>query len=218
MQPFTVVTGQAVPLMLANIDTDVIIRIERLMNPSNENLRTYALESLRYLPDGSENPDCTLNQPRFKGAPILLTGANFGCGSSREVAVWALMALGIRCVVAESFGDIFYSNCFQNGLLPVTLPAATIESLVEQVYESERPITIDLLRQRIVSPRSEEIAFEIDSQRREVLLEGLDAIGQTLKYAEDIATWQATDRLAHPWVWLPTAAEPAIVERKDAHD
>ncbi len=201
MHPFTFVTGQAVPLMQANIDTDVIIRIERLIDPSPANLRAYALEALRFLPDGSENPDCLLNQPRFKGAPILLAGANFGCGSSREGAVWALMALGIRCIIAASFGDIFSSNCIQNGVLPVVLPERMVQVLAEQARALDHPMTIDLLRQLVISPEGEESAFVIDPLRREVFLAGLDAIDQTLTYASDIAAWQAADRVAHPWVW-----------------
>jgi 3-isopropylmalate/(R)-2-methylmalate dehydratase small subunit len=203
MQPFTFVTGQAVPLMQANIDTDVIIRIERLIDPSPANLRAYALEALRFLPDGSENPDCLLNQPRFKSTPILLAGANFGCGSSREGAVWALMALGIRGIIAASFGDIFSSNCFQNGILPVVLPESMVQALAEQALAHDHPMTIDLVRQLVISPEGEESAFVIDPLRREALLAGLDAIGQTLTYASDIAAWQAADRVARPWVWQP---------------
>jgi 3-isopropylmalate/(R)-2-methylmalate dehydratase small subunit len=209
MQPFTFVTGQAAPLMQANIDTDVIIRIERLIDPSPANLSAYALEALRFLPDGSENPDCLLNQPRFKGAPILLAGANFGCGSSREGAVWALMALGIRCIIAASFGDIFSSNCFQNGVLPVVLPESTVQALAEQARAHDHPMTIDLVRQLVISPEGEERAFVIDPLRREALLAGLDAIGQTLTYASDIAAWQAADRVARPWVWQPVTTHHA---------
>jgi 3-isopropylmalate/(R)-2-methylmalate dehydratase small subunit len=209
MQPFTRVTGQAAPLMLANIDTDVIIRIERLSDPSPAHLRLYALEALRYFPDGSENPDFILNQPRFRGAPILLAGANFGCGSSREGAVWALMALGIRCVLAASFGDIFYSNCFQNGLLPVVLPESTVQALAGQTSTGESPMTIDLVRQLVISPAGEELSFEIDKQRREALLEGLDDIDRTLKHVSAITAWQAADRLARPWVWQPVTTHHA---------
>ena len=209
MQPFTLVTGQAAPLMLTNIDTDVIIRIERLSDPSPAHLRLYALEALRYFPDGSENPDFILNQPRFRGAPILLAGANFGCGSSREGAVWALMALGIRSVLAASFGDIFYSNCFQNGLLPVVLPESTVQALAGQTSTGESPMTIDLVRQLVISPAGEELSFEIDKQRREALLEGLDDIDRTLKHVSSITAWQAADRLARPWVWQPVTTHQA---------
>jgi 3-isopropylmalate/(R)-2-methylmalate dehydratase small subunit len=209
MQPFTLVTGQAAPLMLANIDTDVIIRIERLSDPSPAHLRLYALEALRYFPDGSENPDFILNQPRFRGAPILLAGANFGCGSSREGAVWALMALGIRCVLAASFGDIFYSNCFQNGLLPVVLPESTVQALAGQTSTGESPMTIDLVRQLVISPAGEDLSFEIDKQRREALLEGLDDIDRTLNHVSAITAWQAADRLARPWVWQPVTPHQA---------
>ena len=127
MQPFKRVTGAAIPLLQANVDTDVIIRIERLTG--NADLGHYAFESLRYLPDGSANPDCVFNQPRFANAPILLAGRNFGCGSSREGAVTALMTMGIRCVIAPGFGDIFFANCFRNGVLPIVLGEASIARL-----------------------------------------------------------------------------------------
>jgi 3-isopropylmalate/(R)-2-methylmalate dehydratase small subunit len=130
MKPFVTVTGVAAPLLQANIDTDVIIRIERLTGRAD--LGHYALEAMRYLPDGSPNPNCVLNEPRFGNAPILLAGRNFGCGSSREGAVTALMAMGVRCVIAPSFGDIFHANCFRNGFLPVELPESAIEKLAEQ--------------------------------------------------------------------------------------
>src|SRR5919205_1213678 len=126
MQPFTKVGGPAAPLLRANVDTDLIIRIERLVGTRREELGPFAFEALRRRADGSEDPDFVLNRPEYRGAPILLAGPNFGCGSSREGAVWALMGAGIRCVIAPSFGDIFFSNCFQNGLLPVVLPEETV--------------------------------------------------------------------------------------------
>lgn len=203
MQPFTYVTGQAVPLIQPNIDTDVIIRIERLIDPSPANLSAHALETLRFLSDGSENPNCALNQPRFKGAPILLAGANFGCGSSREGAVWALMALGIRCIIAASFGDIFSSNCFQNGVLPVVLPENTVQALAAEARALDHPMTVDLARQLMISPAGEQLSFVLNPVQRESLLEGVDAIGQTLKNEAEIAAWQAADGVARPWVWQP---------------
>src|ERR1700722_2840310 len=163
MQPFTTITGAAVPLMRANIDTDIIIRIERLTG--NADLGHYAFEALRYLPDGSQNPDCVLNQPRFKNAPILFAGRNFGCGSSREGAVTALMGMGVRSVVAPSFGDIFFVNCFRNGLLPVILPEQTIEKLAR--LPGNVDFAIDLKRQLISASSGEIISFQVDPLQRE---------------------------------------------------
>jgi 3-isopropylmalate/(R)-2-methylmalate dehydratase small subunit len=197
MQPFTTVAGAAAPLLQANIDTDVIVRIERLTGGAD--LGHYAFEALRYLPDGSPNPNCVLNQPRFRDAPILLTGRNFGCGSSREGAVTALMAMGVRCVIAPSFGDIFHANCFRNGLLPVVLPQDALEKLAAQSRDGD--FTVDLKGQLVVAPSGEGVAFSIDALQREALLEGLDEIGLTLKCADSISGWQKADRLNRPWVW-----------------
>jgi 3-isopropylmalate/(R)-2-methylmalate dehydratase small subunit len=197
MQPFTTITGAAVPLMRANIDTDVIIRIERLTG--NADLGHYAFEALRYLPDGSPNPDCVFNQPRFSNAPILFAGRNFGCGSSREGAVTALMGMGVRSVVAPSFGDIFFANCFRNGLLPVVLAEEIIEKLAK--LPSTVDFTVDLKRQTISGSPGETISFQVDPLQREGLLEGLDEIGLTLKSADEIGSWQLADRALRPWVW-----------------
>jgi 3-isopropylmalate/(R)-2-methylmalate dehydratase small subunit len=202
MQSFTRVTGPAAPLLAPNIDTDVIIRIERLTSGEIDKLGYYALEALRYRPDGSENPDFVFNQPKFRGAPILIAGPNFGCGSSREGAVTALMAMGVRCILADSYGDIFYNNCFQNGLLPLRLSEAEIADLAEQARTLDAPFTIDLAEQTLLTPSGASLAFTIDAMRRVALLEGLDDIGQTLKRNDDIRQWQAADRAARPWVWL----------------
>ena len=197
MQPFVTVTGVAAPLMQANVDTDVIIRIERLTEGAD--LGHYALEALRYLPDGAPNPNCVLNQPRFRSAPILLAGRNFGCGSSREGAVTALMGMGVRCVIAPSFGDIFHANCFRNGLLPVELAEDAIEKLAAQSHDGD--FTVDLTRQVVVAPSREVTAFSIDPLQRDALLEGLDEIGLTLKSADEINAWQNADQKSRPWVW-----------------
>jgi 3-isopropylmalate/(R)-2-methylmalate dehydratase small subunit len=197
VQPFVTVTGVAAPLLQANIDTDVIIRIERLTGGAD--LGHYALEALRYLPGGAPNPNCILNQPRFRGAPILVAGRNFGCGSSREGAVTALMGMGVRCVIAPSFGDIFHANCFRNGLLPVELPEGTIEKLAAQARDGD--FTVDLTRQAVVAPSGEVTTFSIDPLQRDALLEGLDEIGLTLKSADEIKAWQTADRVNRPWVW-----------------
>ena len=201
MRAFRIEQGMAAPLMQANIDTDVIIRIERLTQGDRNRLGPYALEALRYLPDGGEDPSCVLNQPKFRGAPFLLAGPNFGCGSSREGAVTALMQMGLRAVVAESFGDIFYANCFQNGLLPIRLPEATVEALAAEALRDDRPFTIDLVEQVVRTPGGAVVAFEIDPMRRESLLEGLDDVRLTLRHAPDIEAWQARDRRERPWVW-----------------
>jgi 3-isopropylmalate/(R)-2-methylmalate dehydratase small subunit len=207
MKPFTNVSGAAVPLMMANIDTDVIIRVEHLTERSAEGLHKHAFAALRYRSDGVEKPDFPLNQPQFLGAPILLAGPNFGCGSSREPAVWALMALGIRCVIAESFGDIFFSNCFQNGVLPIALAATTVEALALEAAAGDTRFLVDLAKQLITTPSARTFAFEVDPQRREGLLAGLDDIGQTLKLSAAIDAWQAQDRQVRPWVWLPGSVQ-----------
>jgi 3-isopropylmalate/(R)-2-methylmalate dehydratase small subunit len=207
VKPFTTLSGAAVPLMMANIDTDVIIRVERLTERSAEGLRKHAFEALRYRPEGVENPECPLNQPQFRDAPILLAGANFGCGSSREPAVWALMALGIRCVIAESFGDIFFGNCFQNGVLPIVVSATTIAALAAEAVMGAAGFSVDLTKQVIATPSGRTFAFQIDPQRRESLLRGLDDIGQTLELSAAIDDWQARDREVRPWVWLPDSVQ-----------
>jgi 3-isopropylmalate/(R)-2-methylmalate dehydratase small subunit len=207
MKPFTTVSGAAVPLLAANIDTDIIIRVERLTNRSAAGLKKYAFEALRYDAAGAEKPDSPFNQARFKDAPILLAGANFGCGSSREPAVWAIAALGVRCVIAESFGDIFFGNCFQNGILALVLPKAAIEALAAEGGEGNTGFTVDLVERMVTSPAGQRFAFEVDPQRRESLIEGLDQVGQTLKWIGEIDAWQARDRSVRPWVWLPDSVQ-----------
>jgi 3-isopropylmalate/(R)-2-methylmalate dehydratase small subunit len=199
--PFTKLTGPAPWLRQPNVDTDVIIRIERLTALGRNELGPYCLESLRYREDGSEDPDFVLNRPAFRGAPFLLAGENFGCGSSREGAVWALQAMGVRCVVAPSFGDIFFSNCFQNGILAIRLPAARVEALAA-ACAGGAPLSADLERQMLQGPTGEAIAFAVDPLRREALLHGLDDIGLTLKDDALVRAWQEQDRIARPWVWF----------------
>jgi 3-isopropylmalate/(R)-2-methylmalate dehydratase small subunit len=199
MESFTILTGLAAPLMLANIDTDVIIRIEHLTAGNDSILGRYAFEALRYFPDGSERPDFVLNQPAFRGAPILIAGSNFGCGSSREAAVVALLGLGIRCVIADEFGDIFFSNCFQNGLLPIRLGPGEVAELSHRAAEGEI-FTVDLAAQTI-KVTGILYPFAIDARRREALLEGLDDLGLSLKQMELIRAWQRRDRATRPWFW-----------------
>jgi 3-isopropylmalate/(R)-2-methylmalate dehydratase small subunit len=200
MQAFTTLQGPAAALLQPNIDTDVIIRIERLASLERDALAPYALEALRYRADGSEDPDFVLNRAPFRDAPILITGPNFGCGSSREGAVWALLARGIRCVIGESFGDIFFANCFQNGVLALRQPSGTV-ARIAMLAAGGAPLTVDLVSQRLVLSTGEKISFEVDPMRRDALLEGLDDIGQTLKRGEAIGAWQQHDRQTRPWVW-----------------
>jgi 3-isopropylmalate/(R)-2-methylmalate dehydratase small subunit len=210
MQAFTTLSGPAAPLLIANIDTDVIIRIERLTSLSDEKLGPYALEALRFLPDGSEDPHFVLNQAAFRNAPILLAGPNFGCGSSREGAVTALMARGIRCIIAPSYGDIFYSNCFQNGLLPITLAEPQIAALASEAADGAA-LTVDLGKLTITTPTATVHSFAIDPLRQEGLLHGLDDIGLTLKDDALIRTWQQADRKQRAWAWpqpQPGVARP----------
>jgi 3-isopropylmalate/(R)-2-methylmalate dehydratase small subunit len=204
MQPFTTVRGPAALLPIANLNTDVIIRIERLTALERDQLGPYALEALRYRPDGSEEPGFILNQPPFRAATILLGGSNFGCGSSREAAVWALMARGVRCVIAPSFGDIFLNNAFENGLLPVRLEQGAIDRLAT-FAQGGAPLEVDLAAQRIRAG-AEEMPFEVDVQRKHAMLRGLDAIGLTLLAAERIRAWQVADRQRRPWAWPAAAA------------
>jgi 3-isopropylmalate/(R)-2-methylmalate dehydratase small subunit len=191
MQPFTTVTGPAAPLLRRDIDTDVIIRIERLTQLPRGELGRHALEALR-------GPGFVLDRAPFRRAPILLAGANFGCGSSREGAVWALQEAGLRAIIAPSFGDIFFSNCFQSGMLPVVLPEATVTSLAEQAADGAS-VTVDLPHCRVIAPDGTPHCFTIDPLRREMLLEGVDELGLTLRRIAEIAAWQRADAVRRPW-------------------
>lgn len=203
MEPFKTFTAIAAPLLRANVDTDVVIRIERLVAADWSNLGPYCFESWRYRPDGSENPDFLLNRPPYREAKILLNGPNFGCGSSREAAVWALMGLGIRAVIAPSFGDIFHNNCFQNGLVPVVLPMAEIEAIAADLQPDPqtRRVTVDLGRQVVIAPGGRSFAFPFDPMRKQALLDGLTDIEFSLRREPEIAAFQRADRAARPWVY-----------------
>lgn len=201
MKPFTIVTGAAAVLPHANIDTDTIIRIERLTEEKQTALGDYAFEALRFLPDGREDPQFCLNLPGWRDAPILIAGPNFGCGSSREGAVVALVQRGIRVIVAHSFGDIFYSNCFQNGVLPIRLPVLDVNALMEKSQPGGAPFTVDLTRQLMIDSVMNTYGFEIEPTRREGLLAGLDDLGLTLRDAAAIEAWQLADRAHRPWAW-----------------
>ena len=203
MQPFTRITAIAAPLLRANIDTDVIIPIQRLVGTGREGLGPYAFERQRYLEGGADDPGFPLNHPSYKGSALLLAGENFGCGSSREGAVWALMGMGVRCVIAPSFGDIFFANCFQNGLLPVRLPAEIILQIAEETEASpgNARTTVDLERSLVVTPTGAEIPFDVDTRKRDAMLQGLDDITLTQRHADAILTWRLRDRAARPWAW-----------------
>lgn len=203
MESFSSITATAVPFLRKNIDTDVIIPIQRLVGTGRTGLGPYAFERLRYLPDGSDNPDFPLNRPEYKGSKLLLADENFACGSSREGAVWALMGMGVRCVIAPSFGDIFFANCFQNGLLPVRLPIEVIRQIAEETEASpgNARTTVDLEQRVVITPTGAKIPFEVDTRRREAMLHGLDDIALTKRHAEAIAAWRAGDQAARPWAW-----------------
>jgi 3-isopropylmalate/(R)-2-methylmalate dehydratase small subunit len=202
-KPFTRLDAIAAPIMRGNIDTDVIIRIERLVGTSvRGTLGKWAFGSLRYLPDGSENPTFILNRDPYRQAEILITGPNFGCGSSREGAVWSLQEMGIRAVIGSGFGDIFFANCFQNGILPIVVDKEIVDGLAAEVEHSQGAgrVGVDLEEQTITSPSGKQHRFEIDPRRRAGLLEGLDEIALTLQRDGDIRSFQAADRIERPWI------------------
>ena len=202
MQPFTQLTGVAAPLPVANIDTDKIIPSRFLKTIKRTGLGVHVFDPLRYDADGKERPDFVLNQGPYRQAEILISHENFGCGSSREHAPWALLDFGIRCVIAPSFADIFHNNCFKNGILPVRLPRAVCDQLMEDAkMGGNARLTVDLARQVVVRPSGEEIPFQIDPFRKHLLLNGLDDIGQTMQHAPRIDAYeQARNR---DQAWLP---------------
>jgi len=198
LEKFGILTAIAAPFPQKNVDTDLIIRIERCTGTPREEVGRYAFEMVRFLPGGAENPAFVLNQPRYRGAQIMICGEFFGTGSSREMAVWALAGMGIRCVIAPSYGQIFFGNCFQNGLLPIVLPQATVETLAaEAAAPGARPFTVDLAKQAV----NGKVRFEIEPRRKKMLLEGLDEVGLTLAMEPRIAAFQAADRVRRPWIY-----------------
>ena len=202
MQAFTKLTGVAAPLPKANVDTDQIIPARFLKSISRLGFGKNLFANFRYREDGSENPDFVLNQEPYRRAEILIAFENFGCGSSREHAPWALLDFGIRCVIAPDFADIFHNNCFKNGVLPVRLPREVCEKLMEDAkMGANARITVDLEREVVVRPNGEEIPFKIDPLRRHLLLNGLDDIGQTLQHVASIDSYEARQRAAQPWLY-----------------
>jgi len=199
MQAFTRLDAKAAPLPLANIDTDQIIPKQFLKTVEREGLGRGLFYDFRFDEQGREKPDFVLNRPEYRGAGVLVTGDNFGCGSSREHAPWALMDFGIRCVISTSFADIFYNNCFQNGLLPVVLKAEEVQQLMDEARGGNHVVSVDLETQTVTSPSGASFRFEIDPQRKEKMLKGLDAIGETLQKAAAIDVFEMKRALAQPW-------------------
>jgi 3-isopropylmalate/(R)-2-methylmalate dehydratase small subunit len=202
MDAFTTLTGIAAPLPMANVDTDKIIPARFLKTIARTGLGKSLFANLRYREDGSENPDFVLNQEPYRQAEVLIAHENFGCGSSREHAPWALLDFGIRCVIAPDFADIFHNNSFKNGILPVRLPREVCDQLMEDArMGGNARLTVDLQRQVVVRPNGEEIPFEIDPLRRHLLLNGLDDIGQTMQKSTSIDGFEAKQRAAQPWLY-----------------
>ena len=200
MEKFTHLRGIAAPLPMINVDTDMIIPKQFLKTIKRTGLGTHLFDEMRYEPNGAEKPDFVLNRPAYRNAQILVAGANFGCGSSREHAPWALLDFGIRCIVAPSFADIFYNNCFKNGILPITLPQTEIDKLIDDASRGANAVlTVDLERQEIRGPDGGKIKFDIDPFRKRCLIEGLDDIGLTLEKAEAITAFEQSARAARPW-------------------
>ena len=200
MEKFIRVTGAAVPLLRSNIDTDVVIRINRLIGHRRGELGPFAFEAWRYHPDGSENPDFALNQPKYRSARILVAGDNFGCGSSREHAPWALLDFGIRCVISTSFGDIFYNNCFKNGILPIRVSQEDLDKLFDDAERgANATLSIDLASQEIRGPDGGTVKFEIDPFRKHCLLNGLDDIGLTMEKKASIDSYEEKAKTARAW-------------------
>jgi 3-isopropylmalate/(R)-2-methylmalate dehydratase small subunit len=205
MEKFTKVSGTAISLMRANIDTDAILPsryLTRTTVTGKSGFGPYLFADWRYEPDGKDKADFVLNRPENRDAKILLAADNFGCGSSREHAVWALVGYGIRCVIAPSFGEIFYTNSFNNGLLPLQLPLAQIESLAAQLEKGNRQMTVDLQAQTLTAPDGSVTKLTVDPARRDALLNGLDAIGLTMQTWDQISAWQAKDKARRPWSYL----------------
>jgi len=202
---FTIVRGAAAPLMLSDVNTDVI-------SPGHSGKGTMALSAfapMRYLPDGRDDPSFVLNREPFRGAPILLAAQNFGCGSSRESAVWSLRAIGIRCVIATSFGDIFFGNCFQNGVLPIVLDEGVLESLAREAAGGA-VLEVDLRASVVRTPGGASIPFDVNPLRRRQLLEGLDDLDAGLLRRDEVRAFQQRDRALRPWIYEVTEAGASV--------
>ncbi|WP_207457146.1 3-isopropylmalate dehydratase small subunit [Azospirillum sp. SYSU D00513] len=201
MDKFTVLTGVAAPLPMINIDTDMIIPKQFLKTIKRTGLGKHLFDEMRYTADGQEVAEFVLNKPAYRGAKILVAGDNFGCGSSREHAPWALLDFGIRCVIAPSFADIFYNNCFKNGILPIRLTKEQVDLLLDDASRGANAvITIDLERQEITGPDGGKITFEVEPFRKHCLLNGLDDIGLTLQNVSSIDSYESNLAGDRPWI------------------
>ena len=201
MTPFTTLTGVAAPLPMVNVDTDMIIPKQHLKTIRRTGLGRALFDEMRFRDDGSEDPDFVLNRPAYREAQILVAGDNFGCGSSREHAPWALLDFGIRCVIAPSFADIFHNNCFKNGILPIALPPEQVDALMRDAERgSNARMSVDLGAQTVTSSDGQSFPFEIDPHQKRCLLEGLDDIALTLERAPAIDAFEARAAQSRPWV------------------
>jgi 3-isopropylmalate dehydratase small subunit len=200
MQPFTTLTAKAVPLDMDNIDTDQIIPKQFLKTTEREGLAKGLFYHLRFDPEGRPKPGFVLDDAKYAGAGVLIAGDNFGCGSSREHAPWALMDFGVRCVIAPSFADIFRGNALQNGLLTIALPKAATKALMAEALGGNHVFTVDLEGQTVTAPSGQTFAFDIDPGVKDKLLKGLDAIGETLAHRADIDAFEAARALDRPWM------------------
>ena len=200
MDKFTKLTGIAAPMPLVNIDTDMIIPKQFLKTIARTGLGKNLFDEMRYTLDGKEIPEFVLNQPAYRKAEILVAGENFGCGSSREHAPWALLDFGIRCVISTSFADIFYNNCFKNGILPIVMPQEVVDTLMNDAKKGANARqTIDLEAQTVTTSDGQVFPFTVDSHRKHCLLNGLDDIGLTLEKASAIDTFEKKNATLHPW-------------------
>ena len=201
MEPFNKLEGVAAPLNMINVDTDMIIPKQYLKTIHRTGLGKALFDEMRFNQDGSEKPDFVLNKPAYRHAKILVAGENFGCGSSREHAPWALLDFGIRCIIAPSFADIFYGNCFKNGILPIALPQADVDKLMDDAERgSNAVISIDLEAQEIRGPDGGMIKFEVDAFRKQVLMNGWDDISLTLRDEAKISTFEKNQHSQTPWL------------------
>ncbi|MBS8274157.1 3-isopropylmalate dehydratase small subunit [Thalassospira tepidiphila] len=203
MEKFTKLTGVAAPLPMINVDTDMIIPKQFLKTIKRSGLGKNLFDEMRYDDNGNEIPDFVLNKPAYRNAQILVSGDNFGCGSSREHAPWSLLDFGIRCVIAPSFADIFYNNCFKNGILPIRLPQEDVDKLMADAERgANATVTVDLEKQEITGPDGGCIKFEVEEFRKHCLLNGLDDIGLTLQKADAINDFEAKRAATQPWLSL----------------
>jgi 3-isopropylmalate/(R)-2-methylmalate dehydratase small subunit len=202
MDSFTTLTGVAAPLPMINVDTDMIIPKQFLKTIARSGLGKSLFFEMRYADDGTEISDFVLNKREYRKAQILISGDNFGCGSSREHAPWALEDFGIRAIIAPSFADIFRGNCLKNGMLPITLPQAQVDILMaDAAGDNTRTLTVDLPSQRVIRANGESFPFQIDASSKHSLIEGLDEIGQTLKRAGEISAFETRQGHSQPWLW-----------------